>query len=91
MNRQALVDKIAEATGLSKKDAGAALEATVDSIGDALAEGDKVSLVGFGTFETRKRKARDGKNPQTGEKIKIAAKTVPAFKAGAGLKAKVGG
>lgn len=91
MNRQELIDKIAEATGLAKKDAGAALEATVDAIGDALAEGDKVSLVGFGTFEPRERSARDGLNPQTGKKIKIAAKTVPAFKPGAGLKAKVAG
>ena len=63
----------------------------MDSIGDALADGDKVSLVGFGTFEARERAARDGFNPQTGEKIKIAAKTVPAFKPGAGLKAKVAG
>ena len=91
MNRQELVDKIAEATGLSKKEAGAALEATVGAIGDALAAGEKVILVGFGTFEARQRAARDGFNPQTGKKIKIAAKTVPAFKPGAGLKAKVDG
>ena len=91
MNRQELVDKIAEAAGLSKKDSGDALDATLAAIGDALAEGDKVSLVGFGSFEARQRAARDDKNPQTGEKIKIAAKTVPAFKAGAGLKAKVAG
>ena len=91
MNRQELIDKIAEATGISKKDGGAALDAIVEAIGDALAGGDKVSLVGFGSFEARQRAARDGKNPQTGEKIKIAAKTVPAFKAGAGLKAKVAG
>ena len=91
MNRQELIDKIAEATGISKKDGGAALDAIVEAIGDALAGGDKVSLVGFGTFEARQRAARDGKNPQTGEKIKIAAKTVPAFKAGAGHKAKVAG
>jgi DNA-binding protein HU-beta len=91
MNRQELIDKIAEATGISKKDGGAALDAIVEAIGDALAGGDKVSLVGFGTFEARQRAARGGFNPQTGEKIKIAAKTVPAFKAGAGLKAKVAG
>ena len=91
MNRQELVDKIAEATGLSKKEAGAVLEATVGAISDALAEGEKVGLVGFGTFEARQRAARDGFNPQTGEKIKIAAKTVPVFKPGAGLKAKVAG
>jgi DNA-binding protein HU-beta len=91
MNRQELVDKIAEATELSKKDATAALEAIVGAIGDALAEGEKVGLVGFGTFEARQRAARDGFNPQTGEKIKIAAKTVPVFRPGAGLKAKVAG
>ena len=91
MNRQELVDKIAEATGLSRKDATASLEAIVGTIGDALAEGEKVGLVGFGTFEARQRAARDGFNPQTGAKIKIPAKTVPAFKPGAGLKAKVAG
>ena len=91
MNRQELVDKIAEATGLSKKDSAAALEATTTAIGDALADGDKVSLVGFGTFEARQRAARDGFNPQSGKKIRIAAKTVPAFRPGAGLKAKVAG
>ena len=91
MNRSELVDSVAEATGLSKKDSAAALEAALDAIGDALAGGDKVSLVGFGTFETRQRGAREGRNPQTGEKIKIAAKTVPAFKPGAGLKSKVAG
>ena len=91
MTRPELVDSIAEATGLSKKDSAAALEAALDAIGDALAGGDKVSLVGFGTFEARQRGAREGRNPQTGVKIKIAAKTVPAFKPGAGLKAKVAG
>ena len=91
MNRQELVDKMAEATGISKKDSAAALQAALDAISDALAGGDKVSLVGFGTFEARQRSARDGFNPQSGEKIKIAAKTVPAFRPGAGLKTKVAG
>ena len=91
MNRQELVDKMTEATGISKKDSAAALQAALDAIGDALAGGDKVSLVGFGTFEARQRAARDGFNPQTGVKIKIAAKTVPAFKPGAGLREKVAG
>jgi DNA-binding protein HU-beta len=91
MNRTELVDKMAEATGLSRKDSAAALEAALDAIGDALAGGDKVSLVGFGTFEARQRAARDGFNPQSGEKIKIAAKTVPAFKPGTGLREKVAG
>ena len=91
MNRQELVDSVADATGLSKKDSGAAIEAALDAIGDALAGGDKVSLVGFGTFEARQRGAREGRNPQTGKKIQIAAKTVPAFKPGVGLKTKVAG
>ena len=91
MNRTELVDKMAEATGLSRKDSAAALEAALDAIGAALAGGDKVSLVGFGTFEARQRAARDGFNPQTGAKIKIAAKTVPAFKPGTGLREKVAG
>lgn len=91
MNRQDLIDKISEATGLTKKGSGDALDATLNSIADALAAGDKVSLVGFGTFEARERAARDGFNPQTGEKIKIAAKTVPAFRPGAGLRARVDG
>ena len=91
MNRQELVDSMAEATGLSKTDSAAALQAALDAIGDALAGGDKVSLVGFGTFEARQRAARDGFNPQSGEKIKIAAKTVPAFKPGTGLREKVAG
>jgi DNA-binding protein HU-beta len=91
MNRQELVDKVADATDLSKKDIAAALQAALDAIGDALADGDRVSLVGFGTFEARQRSARDGFNPQSGEKIKIAAKTVPAFKPGAGLREKVAG
>ncbi len=91
VNRQDLIDKIADATGLTKKGSGDALDATLNAISDALAAGDKVSLVGFGTFEARERAARDGFNPQTGEKIKIAAKTVPAFRPGAGLRAKVDG
>jgi DNA-binding protein HU-beta len=91
MNRQELVDSMAEATGLSKTDSAAALQAALDAIGDALAGGDKVSLVGFGTFEARQRAARDGINPQSGAKIKIAAKTVPAFKPGTGLREKVAG
>ncbi|MBE7060003.1 MAG: HU family DNA-binding protein [Ruminococcaceae bacterium] len=86
MTKAELIAKIAEKAGLSKADAGKALNATVESITAALKKGDKVALVGFGTFETRKRAARKGKNPQTGAEIKIPATTTPAFKAGKGLK-----
>lgn len=72
--------------GMTKKQAEAALNATIDVITDALAKGDKIQLVGFGTFEVRERKAREGINPQTKKKIKIAATKVPAFKAGRSLK-----
>ena len=86
MNKTELVAAMAEKAGLSKKDAEKALNAFVESIEETLKEGDKVSLVGFGTFETRERAARDGKNPRTGEKIKIAASKIPAFKAGKAFK-----
>ncbi len=86
MNKTELVAAIAEKSGLSKKDSEAALSATVEAVTEALKAGDKVSLVGFGTFETRERAARVGKNPATGESIEIAACTVPAFKAGKALK-----
>jgi len=86
MNKSDLVDAIAEAAGLSKADAGRALDATVDTITGALQAGDAVSLVGFGTFSVRDRAARTGRNPRTGETIKIAASKNPAFKAGKALK-----
>ncbi len=86
MNRTDLVAAIAEKAGTTKKDAEAALSATIDAITAALKSGDKVQLVGFGTFETRKRAAREGRNPQSGDKIKIAASTTPVFKAGKALK-----
>ncbi len=86
MNKTELIAAVAEKAGLSKKDADAAIGATVDAIADALKAGDKVALVGFGTFEVRERAERMGKNPQTGEAIKIAASKVPAFKAGKALK-----
>ncbi len=89
MNKSELVAALAAQSGASKKDAEAVLNAFVDVVGDTLKKGDKISLVGFGTFEARKRAAREGKNPQTGAKIKIAATTVPAFKAGKALKDKV--
>ena len=86
MNKTELVSAIATKADLTKKDAEKALAAFIDVVGATLKKGDKIQLVGFGTFETRKRAAREGKNPQTGAKIKIAASTVPAFKAGKALK-----
>ena len=86
MNKTELVAAIAEKAELTKKDAEKALAAVVSTVLDALASGDKVQLVGFGTFEVRARDARTGKNPRTGEVIKIAASKVPAFKAGKALK-----
>ncbi len=86
MKKSELVAVMAEKAGLKKVDAEKALNAFVDAVTEALAKGDKISLVGFGSFETKKRGARKGKNPQTGAEISIAASTVPAFKAGRGLK-----
>ena len=86
MNKTELVAAVAAKAELSKKDAEAAVAAVVASITDALADGDKVSLVGFGTFEVRERAARTGQNPRTGEKIKIKAAKAPAFKSGKALK-----
>jgi DNA-binding protein HU-beta len=86
MNKSDLVDAIAASSGLSKADAGRALDATVKSITGALKKGNTVSLVGFGTFSVRKRAARTGRNPRTGETIKIKASKNPAFKAGKALK-----
>ncbi len=86
MTKAELVTAIAEKSGLSKKDSEKALAAVVESITDTLAKGDRVQLVGFGTFEVRERAARQGINPRTGKKIKISATNVPAFKAGKALK-----
>ena len=86
MNKTELVALMAEESGLSKKDAEKALNAFIGGVQNAVKDGDKVSLIGFGTFEARERAAREGKNPQTGEKIKIAACKVPAFKAGKAFK-----
>ena len=86
MKKSELVAAIAEKAELKKVDAEKALNAFLDTVTEALAKGDKIALVGFGTFETKKRAARKGKNPQTGAVINIAASTVPAFKAGRGLK-----
>lgn len=86
MNKTELVALIAEKAEISKKDADKALAAFVETVADALKGGDKISLVGFGTFETRERAARTGINPRTGESIEIAACKNPVFKAGKALK-----
>lgn len=91
MNKKELVDAIAAKTGASKADAERAVAALTEIISDALKNGDSLSLPGFGSFEVRDRSARTGRNPKTGEELKIAASKVPAFKPGATLKAAVNG
>jgi DNA-binding protein HU-beta len=86
MNKTELTDAVADATGLTKADAARALDAVLTSISDALAKGEQVGVVGFGTFLVRERAARTGRNPQTGAEIQIAAAKVPAFKPGKALK-----
>jgi DNA-binding protein HU-beta len=85
-----LIDKIAKDTKMTKKDSDQALAAVIKAISGSLAKGDKVQLVGFGSFDVRKRAARKGRNPQTGKEINIAARKVPVFKAGKALKDAVG-
>jgi len=86
MTKQDLVSKIAEDAGISKKAAEDALSSFISSVKGALASGDSISLIGFGTFGVSARSARTGRNPQTGAEIKIPARKVPTFKAGKGLK-----
>lgn len=86
MNKAELVTAIAEKTELSKKDAEQALKAFIDVVTEELTKGEKIQLVGFGTFEVTERAAREGRNPQTGETMKIAASKAPKFKAGKALK-----
>ena len=86
VTKQDVVDAVAEAAELSKTQANKAVDAVIDCIKGSLAAGNSVGLIGFGTFEVRERAAREGRNPQTGAAIKIAAKKVPAFKAGKGLR-----
>lgn len=90
MNKGELVDAVAAKAQVTKKEADAVLTATIEAIMEAVASGDKVTLVGFGSFEPRQRAAREGRNPQTGKTIKIAATTVPAFSAGKQFKEMVG-
>jgi len=86
MTKEELIERISKEVSLSKADAGRALNSTIDSIVKALKKGQKVTLVGFGTFSVSKRKARTGRNPQTGATIKIAARKVPKFSAGKAFK-----
>ena len=89
MNKTELVAAIAERTELTKKDADQALKAFIDVVGDELSKGEKIQLAGFGTFEVSERAAREGRNPQSGEVMKIAASKAPKFKAMKSLKEKV--
>lgn len=86
MKKPELIAAVAEKAELSKKDAEKALNAVLETVAETLAAGDKVQLVGFGTFETKFREARTGRNPRTGESMEIAASTTPVFKAGKALK-----
>lgn len=89
MNKSELIAAAAEKAGLSKKDTEAAVNAVIEAVTEALCKGDKVQLVGFGSFEVKNRGARTGRNPQTGKEIKIPASKLPAFKAGKALKGAV--
>ena len=86
MNKEELIAEISKKTKVSKKDASLILSATIDTLQSQVKKGNKVTLVGFGTWASRKRAARTGRNPQTGATLKIAAKTVPTFSAGKGFK-----
>lgn len=89
MNKGELVDAVSEKAAVTKKQADAVISATVEAIMEAVSSGEKVTLVGFGSFESRERKAREGRNPKTGEKMDIPATKVPAFSAGKLFKEKV--
>ncbi|PEY41214.1 DNA-binding protein [Bacillus cereus] len=86
MNKTELIKNVAQTAEISQKEATAVVQSVVESITNTLAAGEKVQLIGFGTFEVRERAARTGRNPQTGEEMQIAASKVPAFKAGKELK-----
>lgn len=91
MNKNDLIARVAEQSGMSKADAGRAVDATFDAITAALKDGDEVKIIGFGNFSVAKRAASQGRNPRTGETISIAASRTPKFKAGKGLKDSVNG
>ena len=86
MNKTELIDAVSAKSGLTKADSDRAFKAMVEAVTEALAKGDQVSLIGFGTFLVRERQARSGRNPRTGDAIEIAAAKIPAFKAGKALK-----
>ncbi len=86
MNKQELIKKVAQDAELTQKQAAAALESVMDSVKEAVAAGDKVQLIGFGTFESKKREAHTGRNPHTGEAVNIEASVLPVFKAGKAFK-----
>ena len=90
VTKQDVINSISDVAGLSKKDAGAALDAVIGTIRESLSDGKSVGLIGFGTFEVRTRAAREGRNPQTGETIQIGEQKIPAFKPGKGLRDAVG-
>ena len=91
MNKEELVQEISKKASVTQKEAGEVLAALIETIQKTVKKGEKVTLVGFGTFESRKRAARMGRNPQTGKELKIPAKTVPAFSAGKKFKTVVNG
>ncbi|OGT89427.1 MAG: DNA-binding protein [Gammaproteobacteria bacterium RIFOXYA12_FULL_61_12] len=91
MNKSELIEAVAAKTDLAKVAVGRVLEALIEEITGAVASGDQVAIIGFGTFKASERAAREGKNPKTGEKIQIPAATVPKFSAGAGFKQAVAG
>jgi len=89
MNKAQLIEEVSDKTGLTKKDVRTVVDAVMETIANSLEKGEKVTLVGFGTFQVMQRKARRGRNPQTGEEIQISAKKVPKFVPGKGLREKV--
>ncbi len=86
MNKRELVEEVADQTGITKKQAGNVINAITDIVRGTLSKGERITLVDFGTFHVRQRKAREGRNPQTGEKLEIPAKKVPKFRAGKNLR-----
>lgn len=86
MTKQELIDIVSEKSGLTKKETGTVVDIILNTVTETMKRGEKVSLVGFGTFDVKRRKAREGRNPATGETIQIEARVVPSFKAGRALK-----
>jgi len=86
MNKAGLVEEVSDKTGITKKQAGNVIDAITDTVKETLSKGERITLVGFGTFQVRQRKAREGRNPRTGKKLEIPAKKVPKFKAGKNLR-----